>query len=212
MARTVAIGVQNFEKLISNDYFYIDKTAFIKEWWESADEVTLLTRPRRFGKTLNMNMLERFFSLEYEGQGKIFKNLDIWKEENYRELQGTYPVLFLSFAGVKANNYLDAREQIFLILEDLYTTHSYIKKSDVLEDDEQEYFRRIGKVMSDSEAAMSLQRLCHYLYRYYHKKVIVLLDEYDTPLQEAYVNEYWKELISLIRNLFNNTPESVNLT
>lgn len=205
MARTVAIGVQNFEKLISNNYFYIDKTAFIKEWWESADEVTLLTRPRRFGKTLNMNMLERFFSLKYEGQGEIFKNLDIWKEENYRELQGTYPVLFLSFAGVKANNYLDAREQIFLILEDLYTTHSYIKKSDVLEDDEQEYFRRIGKAMSDSEAAMSLQRLCHYLYRYYHKKVIVLLDEYDTPLQEAYVNGYWKELISLIRNLFNNT-------
>lgn len=205
MARTVAIGVQNFEKLISNDYFYIDKTAFIKEWWESADEVTLLTRPRRFGKTLNMNMLERFFSLNYEGQGEIFKNLDIWKEENYRELQGTYPVLFLSFAGVKANNYLDAREQIFLILEDLYTTHSYIKKSDVLEDDEQEYFRRLGKAMSDSEAAMSLQRLCHYLYRYYHKKVIVLLDEYDTPLQEAYVNGYWKELISLIRNLFNNT-------
>ncbi|MDE6568066.1 MAG: AAA family ATPase, partial [Lachnospiraceae bacterium] len=205
MARTIAIGVQNFEKLIANDYFYIDKTLFIKEWWESADEVTLLTRPRRFGKTLNMNMLERFFSLQYAERGEIFENLNIWKEENYRGLQGTYPVLFLSFAGVKANNYLDAREQIFQVLEDLYTAYSYIKKSDVLEENEQEYFGRIGRNMSDGEAAMSLHRLCSYLYRYYHKKVIVLLDEYDTPLQEAYVNGYWKELISLIRNLFNNT-------
>ena len=205
MARTIAIGVQDFEKLISNDYFYIDKTAFIKEWWESGDEVTLLTRPRRFGKTLNMNMLERFFSLKYEGQGEIFRDLEIWQYEKYQELQGSYPVIFLSFAGVKANHYMDAREQIFQVLEDLYTTHSYIKKSDILEENEQEYFGRIGKNMSDSEAAMSLHRLCHYLHRYYHKKVIVLLDEYDTPLQEAYANGYWKDLIPLIRNLFNNT-------
>ena len=112
MARTVAVGVQDFEKIVSNGYFYIDKTNFIKEWWESADEVTLITRPRRFGKTLNMNMLERFWSIKYKGQGKIFENLFIWGEEKFQKLQGTYPVISLSFAGVKEDNYPGAKSQI----------------------------------------------------------------------------------------------------
>jgi hypothetical protein len=89
MARKVAIGIQDFEKLISNNYFYVDKTAFIREWWECGDEVTLIMRPRRFGKTLNMNMVERFFSNEYAGKGEIFEGLDIWREQKYRDLQGT---------------------------------------------------------------------------------------------------------------------------
>ncbi|MDE7206813.1 MAG: AAA family ATPase, partial [Lachnospiraceae bacterium] len=92
MARTTAIGVQDFETLIVNNYFYVDKTHFIKEWWESGDSVTLITRPRRFGKTLNMSMLERFFSLKYKGQGEVFEQLSIWNEQKYRDLQGTYPV------------------------------------------------------------------------------------------------------------------------
>ena len=100
MARTIGIGIQSFEKIIQNQYLYIDKTLFIKEWWESGDEVTLVTRPRRFGKTLNMNMLERFLSTEYAGQSKVFEGLSIWKEEKYRELQGTCPVIFLSFAVI----------------------------------------------------------------------------------------------------------------
>lgn len=104
MARTVSIGAQDFEELISENCFYIDKTLFIKEWWENKDKVTLITRPRRFGKTLNMNMLERFWSVKYQDQGEIFKDLNIWKEKKYRELQGTYPVIFLSFAGIKENN------------------------------------------------------------------------------------------------------------
>ena len=95
MAKTVAIGVQSFEKLIEENYFYIDKTPFIKEWWESGDDVTLITRPRRFGKTLNMSMLEQFFSLDYAGRGDLFEGLSIWQEEKYRELQGTYPVISL---------------------------------------------------------------------------------------------------------------------
>ena len=85
MARTVAIGVQDFETIIQDNCFYIDKTRFIKEWWESKDHVTLITRPRRFGKTLNMNMLERFFSIRHQRQGEVFENLNIWKEEKYRE-------------------------------------------------------------------------------------------------------------------------------
>lgn len=205
MPRTVAIGVQDFETLVKSDYFYIDKTDFIREWWESGDSVTLITRPRRFGKTLNMNMLERFFSVEYKGKGDVFQGLSIWEDERYRELQGTYPVLFLSFAGVKSDNYADAKEQIFQIITGLYSRNEYLLASGRLGEKDKEFFDRVGRDMSNSDASMAIHRLTEYMYRYYGKKVIILLDEYDTPLQEAYVGGYWKELVSFIRNLFNNT-------
>ena len=205
MARVVSIGTQDFETLITRNNFYVDKTSFIKEWWESDDQVTLITRPRRFGKTLNMSMLECFFSVKYAGKGGIFENLHIWKEEKYRALQGTYPVIFLSFAGIKADNFTETREQIFQVLEDLYISHSFIKRSGILEEREIKYFDRIGMDMGNSDAVVAIQRLTSYLYRYYGKKVIILLDEYDTPMQEAYVNGYWKEMVSFTRNLFNNT-------
>ena len=106
MARTVGLGKQDFEKVISRNNFYIDKTMFIKEWWENDDEVTLITRPRRFGKTLNMSMAEQFLSLEYADKGDLFKNLSIWKEERYRRLQGTCPVISLTFADVKETDFV----------------------------------------------------------------------------------------------------------
>ena len=205
MARTVSIGEQDFEELITRNDFYVDKTFFIKEWWESDDKVTLITRPRRFGKTLNMSMLERFFNIEHKGKEQVFEELCIWGEEKYRELQGAYPVLFLSFATVKADNYPDAREQIFQVLEDVYTKYAFLKRAGILEENEKKFFERIGKDMSNSDAARSIYQLAGYLYRYYGKKVIILLDEYDTPLQEAYVGGYWGELVSLIRALFNAT-------
>ena len=104
MAKVISIGNQSFESMRERDNFYVDKTSFIKEWWENEDIVTLITRPRRFGKTLNMNMLECFFSNKYKDRGDLFEGLDIWKEEKYRKLQGTYPLIFLSFADVKQNN------------------------------------------------------------------------------------------------------------
>ena len=105
MARTVGIGIQDFEKLITKDAFYVDKTLFVKEWWESEDDVTLITRPRRFGKTLNISMLEKFFSIQYAGREDLFQGLMIWDKEEYRKLQGTYPVISLSFAAVKEKSY-----------------------------------------------------------------------------------------------------------
>ena len=110
--RKVGIGHQNFEKVRMKHIFYVDKTKFIREWWESEDEVTLLTRPRRFGKTLNMSMLEKFFSVEYAGRGDLFEGLEIWREEKYRELQGTWPVLFVIFAGVKETSFPRAKDSI----------------------------------------------------------------------------------------------------
>ena len=132
MARTVAIGIQNFEELRKENYFYIDKTSFIKEWWEAGDSVTLIARPRRFGKTLNMSMLEQFFSVDYAERGELFEGLSIWQEEKYRELQGTYPVISLSFARVKEANYADARERMCEIFRKLYVKFSYIKDSPVM--------------------------------------------------------------------------------
>lgn len=205
MSRTVSIGAQDFGELITKNCFYIDKTPFIKEWWENEDKVTLVTRPRRFGKTLNMSMLEQFFSVEYKEQGEVFQGLDIWKEEKYRELQGTYPVIFLSFAGVKSDNYEDAREQILQIITNLYSQNEYLMDSEKLGEKDKSFFARVGRDMTNSEAAMALHQLTAYLHRYYGKKVIILLDEYDTPLQEAYVGGYWGELVSFTRNLFNNT-------
>lgn len=205
MARVVSIGAQDFDQLISNDCFYVDKTLFIKEWWENKDIVTLITRPRRFGKTLNMSMMERFWSNKYAGQNKIFQNLAIWKEEKYRKLQGTYPVISLSFADVKEDTYEEVKNQIFQIITDLYSKYYFLRDCGELNEKDKEYFDRIGKDMSDSDASKALHRLSDYLYRYYGKKVIILLDEYDTPMQEAFVQGFWDKLVSFTRSLFNST-------
>ena len=205
MARTVSIGNQDFETIIKNNYFYVDKTDFIREWWKNGDNVTLITRPRRFGKTLNMNMLERFFSVKFVGKGEIFEGLDIWKDEEYRALQGTYPVIFMSFAGVKANNYEDAKKQIFLNITDIYSIFEFLKDNDAMGGKDRDYFDRIGIGMDDADAVMSLNHLAKYFYDYYGKKAIILLDEYDTPMLEAYVSGYWEQLAPFMRNLFNNT-------
>ncbi len=203
MARTVGIGIQDFGKIIENGCFYIDKTCFIKEWWESQDEVTLITRPRRFGKTLTMSMVERFFSLKYAGRGDLFEGLAIWREEEYRALQGTYPVISLSFANVKERDYDTARRKICHILVDLYTDYAFLLESDILGEGDKEFFRRVTMDMGDVEATLAIHNLCRYLSLYYNKKVIVLLDEYDTPMQEAYVGGYWKEFVAFTRSMFN---------
>ena len=205
MARRVAIGIQDFGVLRQNNYFYIDKTSFIKEWWESGDSVTLITRPRRFGKTLNMSMVEQFFSIDYADQGEQFEGLSIWNDEKYRKLQGIYPVISLSFARVKETNYADTRAKICEIIRDLFIKYSFLKESEVLTDADRDFFDRILKEdISNPDATSALYQLSNYLYRYYGKKVIILLDEYDTPMQEAYVDGFWKELVGFTRSMFNS--------
>ncbi len=205
MARTVGIGIQSFEKLIMENSFYIDKTDFIRQWWENRDDVTLITRPRRFGKTLNMNMLERFLSVQYAGQGEVFKGLSIWKDEKYHKLQGSMPVIYLSFADVKANTFTSAREKICMLIEEVYRRYDFLLTGGSLKEGETERFRKVLVEMTDSEVAYALKNLSGYLSGYYEKKVIILLDEYDTPLQEAWVYGYWYEMMELMRGLFNST-------
>lgn len=204
MAKTVAIGIQDFGDLIRKDCFYVDKTDFIREWWESQDSVTLINRPRRFGKTLNMSMVEYFFSVDHAGDGELFEGLSIWKEEAYRQMQGTYPVISLSFANVKEKNYSDTRKKICQMLAELYTNYSFLLHSQVLEEGDKEFFRRVSADMDDVCATMAIHYLSKYLYLYYGKKVIILLDEYDTPMQEAYVDGYWEELVGFTRSMFNS--------
>ena len=205
MARTVGIGIQSFDKVRENQYFYIDKTSFIKEWWESGDDVTLITRPRRFGKTLNMSMVEEFFSVDYAGRGDLFEGLSIWEEEKYRKMQGTYPVISLSFARVKETNYADTRERICQIIRNLYIKFSFLKDSGVLEEADKAYYERIlADKVSNADLTAAIYQISGYLYRYYGKKVIILLDEYDTPMQEAYVDGFWDELVAFTRSMFNS--------
>ena len=205
MPRVVGIGHQDFEQMITSDNFYIDKTMFIKEWWENNDTVTLITRPRRFGKTLNLDMTDHFFSVNYFGRGDLFQDLSVWKEEKYRELQGTYPVIFFSFADMKETTFPEARKSICQIIKDLYNRYDFLLGGSYLNEDEKKAYQNISVDMEDYLAVNSLKALSDYLMRYYGKKVIILLDEYDTPMQEAYVYGYWDELVSFIRKLFNST-------
>lgn len=205
MARKVGIGNQDFEAIQKQGYFYIDKTKFIREWWESGDEVTLITRPRRFGKTLNMSMLEKFFSVNYANHGELFEGLSIWQEEKYRQIQGTYPVIFLSFANIKETSYSDARKVICQNITKLYNQFDFLPDSGKLNEKEKAFYQKVSADMENYVAADSLNALSGYLMKYFGKKVIILLDEYDTPMQEAYINGYWQELIGFTRSLFNST-------
>ena len=205
MAKVISIGNQSFESIREKDNFYIDKTNFIREWWDNDDTVTLITRPRRFGKTLNMSMLECFFSNKYKDRGDLFEGIEIWNDEKYRKLQGTYPVIFLSFAEIKQNNYNDAVEKIKRIICEVCQQFDFLKNWDGLTEIEKKNISNISYNMSDVMAQDLIKNMSNYLSRYYGKKVIILLDEYDTPMQEAYVNGYWEELVAFTRSLFNAT-------
>lgn len=205
MPRTVGIGHQDFEQIITNHNFYVDKTMFIKEWWEKQDIVTLITRPRRFGKTLNMSMLEQFFSVKYAGRSELFERFHIWDDEKYRDLQGSYPVISLSFANVKEADYGGAKQSINQVIENIYNKNIFLLEGELLTENEKKYFRSITSDMKEVTAAWAIHKMSDFLSRYYGKKVIILLDEYDTPMQEAYVNGYWNELAGFIRSLFNST-------
>ena len=214
MAKVVSIGNQGFDTIRKQDSFYIDKTKLIKEWWEKEDVITLITRPRRFGKTLNMDMLKCFFSNRYAGREELFEGLAVWQEEKYRRLQGSYPVIYLTFADIKADSYEDSKNSIIAVINEAYQAHRHLLESDVITDGEKNLFKAFDEYTNDSSSDKeianevvfrSIKVLSDCLYRYYNQKVIILLDEYDTPMQEAYIHGYWEEFTAFIRSLFNST-------
>lgn len=215
MAAAVSIGTQDYEKLRMSESFYVDKTDFIREWWENQDDVTLITRPRRFGKTLNLSMMECFFSAKYADRGELFEGLSIWEHEKYRKMQGTFPVIQLSFAEIKGQTFADAREGFAAVFRELYGKHRYLLLGDTLSEEEKKNYENLGQQakegelpaaeLTDTVLARAVKNLMIYMNRFYGQKVIVFLDEYDTPLQEAYVRGYWKELAAFIRSMFHST-------
>jgi hypothetical protein len=209
MGRTVGIGIQDFEKIRKNNCFYVDKTNFIKEWWESGDDVTLIARPRRFGKTLNMSMLDCFFSNQHENRGDLFEGLSVWQDEKYREIQGTYPVINLSFANVKETTFQNAYKMVCHSLYMVYENNAFLLESSQLTAEQKSQFSHMRACLREGkqtvEVTTSLQQLACLMTCHYGKKVLILLDEYDTPMQEAYINGFWDEIVSFFRSLFNAT-------
>ena len=205
MEKKISIGRQSFPKIREENNFYIDKTTFIKQWWEEEDEVTLITRPRRFGKTLMLSTVETFFSVEYANRGDLFEGLSIWNEQKYQKLQGMYPVINITFASVKETCYEDAIWKMQELISSLYEQNSFLLEGELLSEAEKLSFQRIlrQEVERIPELSVSIRNLSKYMFRFFGKKVIILIDEYDTPLQEAYVNGYWEMLVSFMRNLFN---------
>ncbi len=205
------LGYQSFEEVRTEHIFYIDKTDFIREWWEYADKVTLITRPRRFGKTLNMSMMECFFSNKYADRSDLFEGLSIWEETlpdgdyGYRKLQGTFPVIFLSFANIKAAKYEDMEFKITKVISDLYNKYDFLLKGNLLNKKEQAYYQQIEPGMSISLASDAIHSMAGFLQRFYNRKVIILLDEYDTPMQEAWISGYWEEAVRFFSSFFNAT-------
>lgn len=214
MNQVISIGKQDFSSLRENNCFYIDKSDLIREWWDSQDEITLITRPRRFGKTLNMSMLNYFFSNLYTDKKALFEDLSIWKEEKYRNLQGIYPVIFISFASVKGNTYQDTRDGVIMAINEAYSEHRYLLEWKGLTEGERKCFEEldnyaknpgIKEPVANDTICNAVKNLSNCLYRYYKKKILIFLDEYDTPMQESYLYEYCKEFIAFIRNFFNAT-------
>lgn len=211
MARTAGIGYQKMDEIMDEKIFYVDKTQFIKEWWESRCQVSLITRPRRFGKTLMLSTVNCFFSTLYVTRKDIFEGLKIWQYEEYRNMQGTFPVIFMTFAAVKAPDFSGAIHTIGRYFQDLYATHGYILNTEVLSDEDKciykEYREKLGKAdVRYCKSAMAV--LSYLLFRYYGKKVIILLDEYDTLLQESYLNGYWEIMSGFMKCCMNETFKS----
>ena len=204
MERVIATGVQDFEKLRVNQRFYVDKTDFISKWWNGGDDVTQITRPRRFGKTLNMSTLNCFFSNKFENRGDLFEGLKVWEDTDLRAQQGKWPVIFLSFAGIKGRTYDDTMVQMKKLLTKLYLEFPELYRYEGFENNERQSLIKICEDMSDTEAALSVNLLSGLLRKVYGKKVLIFLDEYDTPLQEAYINGYWDDLVAFTRTMFNN--------
>lgn len=211
------LGYQNYAQMMENNIFYIDKTDFIREWWNYADNVTLITRPRRFGKTLNMSTVECFFSNEYKEKKELFVGRKVWEDGELRVLQGTYPVISMTFAGAKSGydaetedeSELDSIENmktaIKKVITRVYKKFKDIMKSELFDDDDREYYASVKKSMTDETAATAISMLSTYIERYYKKKVIILLDEYDTPMQEAWLYGYWDKAAAFFKSFFVNT-------
>lgn len=204
MARTVSIGAQSFEELRMSDSFYVDKTAFIREWWRANDQVTLVCRPRRFGKTLMLDTVRCFLSQEFQGRGEeLFGGLDVWADFDMRALQATSPVIALSFAKIKGTSFEESLVFMKRVIRSAVEAHAYLLDSPAISDNDRAFLGMVCDSMDNATAADALGQLCAMLRKHWNVKPVILLDEYDTPLHEAWLGGYWDSMSTFIRQLFN---------
>lgn len=212
--KSLPIGISDYVRAQA-DYYYVDKTLFIKEFLDQKPLVSLFTRPRRFGKTLNMDMLRVFFEISEEDTSKYFENKAIWRcGEEYRRQQGQYPVVFLTFKDVKFNSWKATLDKIKDLLQEEFGRHQEIADSDRLAEYEKTYFAKIiNGEASEVDLTVSLAKLSRMLTKHYGKAPIIIIDEYDTPIQEGYSKDFYDEIIGFMRNFFSGAfKDNKNLT
>ena len=230
MKMKIPIGISNFRELIEGNYYFIDKSLLIKEFMDNGAKIILTPRPRRFGKTLNMSMIRYFFDInmkkktnvlnkELEYSKNLFNGLNIEKEVEIMKMQGELPVINISFNTAKFNNFQDTMSRIRSLMSEIYLENKYLLDSNAIEAIEKEKFNKVINEKADSELiATALGNLTKYLYKHFNKRVIVLIDEYDVPIQEGYINGYYEEIISFQRVMFtdllkdNNNVEKALIT
>jgi len=206
MARTIGIGVQGYEKVRKKGYFYVDKTSFVRDWWLSGADITLICRPRRFGKSLNLDTVRYFLSTEFAGRGEeFFGGLEVWGDPDMRALQGTVPVIWLSFADIKTDTFPEMKATVKQVLVEAVLSHDYLYDSPALRASDRTFLSRVSDDMDDVTAVRCLKRLCLMLRRHWKTRPVVLLDEYDTPMEQAWTCGFWDETSSFMRRLMNST-------
>jgi len=209
--KRIPLGISDFKAIIEEDYLFVDKTLLIKEFWESNGQTILLPRPRRFGKTLNMSMIKYFFEKDSIDNRYLFKNLNIENHEEIMKFQGKYPVIYLSFKDEKHSTFEYLKTGLRSILSKLYLDHKYCLNKDNLDNVEKEYYNLIINKKADIiELSNALKKLSQYLEDYFEQKVIILIDEYDVPIQAAYLNNYYDEAIEFMRNLLSGAFKDNN--
>jgi predicted AAA-ATPase/PD-(D/E)XK nuclease superfamily protein len=200
--KRLPVGISSFKEVIEKDYYYIDKTLLIKEFLDIGSKVTLLPRPRRFGKTLNLSMLNYFFS-NTEQAGYLFTNTAIAQHPDTMAHQGKYPVIFITFKDIKVSNWPDAYDKIQDLIRSEYNRLQETLNTIMTPAERSDYDRIIERTASKTVLEQSLQVLCNLLHRRYQKKVIILLDEYDAPIHAAFTHGYYQEMVECIRNLLS---------
>ncbi len=199
------VGLSDFKRMIEDNYYYVDKSLLLKELIDQGAVAMLIPRPRRFGKTLNLSMMRHFYEKTEADTSHLFRHLKIWQAgEEYTSKQGKYPVIFLTFKDVKEQNWKSALAKIKALIQAEFLRHDYLRAEENLKADELNYFKAITRLTNDQSAFEdSIKNLCLYLARAHGQKVILLIDEYDTPIQAGYVNGYYDEIVSFMRNFLS---------
>ncbi len=211
--KKIRLGCSDFKSLIESNAYYVDKSLFIEEVINANDDVMLIPRPRRFGKTLNLSMLRYFFDVREPENKSLFTNLKIWQcDDEIKSEQGKYPVIYVSFRNAKGNNWEECREQIITEIVKLYREHRYLLEGQTLYEDEKAIYNKIlNKSANNSDYKSSIETLSEYLYRLHNKRVVILMDEYDAPIQSAY-KTYYNEAISFMRSIMGGAfKDNINL-